>query len=130
METEGSGQESVDDVRNATEQVHAGASAVIEHLPTLAGKARYRSRQVVGRFPEAFDHLRIRAQGSVTRLQEMPDSELGLLTAVSIGLGTGLRLAGASRLATLAGLAPASILGFAIVSRPKRSRLAQHRARP
>jgi hypothetical protein len=48
----------------------------------------------------------------------------------SIGLGAGLRLAGAPRLATLAGLAPASIFGFAIMSRPGKAHLEQSPSRP
>jgi hypothetical protein len=70
------------------------------------------------------------AENTVTRLQKMPDSALRLLAAASIGLGAGLRLAGAPRLATLAGFAPASILGFAIVSRPSRTHPAPDPARP
>jgi hypothetical protein len=60
----------------------------------------------------------------------MSDSRLGLLAAASIGLGTGLRLAGAPRLAALAGFAPASILGFAIASRPSPPRPASNATRP
>jgi hypothetical protein len=66
----------------------------------------------------------------VTRLQTMSNSRLGLLAAASIGFGAGLRLAGAPRLATLAGFAPASILGFAIASRPNPTRAALRPARP
>jgi hypothetical protein len=60
----------------------------------------------------------------------MPDSALRLLAAASIGLGAGLRLAGAPRLVTLAGFAPASIFGFAIMSRPRRIHLALHPTQP
>jgi hypothetical protein len=55
----------------------------------------------------------------VTSLQKIPDSELGLLAAASVGLGAGLGIAGAPRLASFAGFACASVLGFAMVSRPE-----------
>ena len=48
----------------------------------------------------------------------------------SFEAGAGLRLAGAPRLGTLADFAPASTLGFAIVSRPRRSHQALHPAQP
>ena len=55
----------------------------------------------------------------MTNLQTVPDSGLRLLAAVSVGFGAGLRLAGKTRLAALAGFAPASLFGFAIFSRPR-----------
>jgi hypothetical protein len=70
------------------------------------------------------------AQSALARLQTISDARLGLLAAVSIGFSAGLRLAGAPRLAALAGLAPASIVGFAIVSRPSRTRPAPNRTQP
>ena len=84
---------------------------------------------VADQLPTAFDRVRSGAGSTVTRLQTMPDSGLRLLAAASIGLGAGLRLAGAPRLAILAGFASASVLGFAIVSRPNRVHLT-HAARP
>jgi len=60
----------------------------------------------------------------------MSDSRLRLLAAASVGFGAGLRLAGASRLATLAGFVPASVLGFAIVSRPDRPVVVPRPTRP
>lgn len=130
METQDSEQEWTEGVRSAIEQARTEVSKAVGHVPGIAGQARYRAEQVAGRLPDAFGRVRTRAESTVTRLQTMPDSELGLLAAVSIGLGAGLRLAGASRLATLAGLAPASILGFAIVSRPSRAHLAPLPVRP
>ena len=129
-ETQDSGQELAEGLSGATTQARAQVSEAIGHVPEIAGRARYRAEQVAERLPEALERSRTRAQSTVTRLQTMSDSELGLLAALSIGFGAGLRLAGAPRLATLAGLAPASILGYAIVSRPRRSPLAPHRARP
>ncbi|MGD0861131.1 MAG: hypothetical protein ABSA21_00025 [Candidatus Limnocylindrales bacterium] len=127
METQNSGQQSVEGVRSLIEQARAEVSEAVGHVPEIAGEARRRAGQIVERLPGAYGRARSGAQSTVTRLQKVPDSGLRLLAAASIGLGAGLRLAGAPRLATLAGFAPASILGFAIVSRPH---VAPHRARP
>ena len=101
----------------------------IGQVPAIADDVRHRAEQVADQLPTAFDRVRSGAGSTVTRLQTMPDSGLRLLAAASIGLGAGLRLAGAPRLAILAGFASASVLGFAIVSRPNRVHLT-HAARP
>jgi hypothetical protein len=92
--------------------------------------ARRRAGQVAERVPGALGQVEFGVRSAVTRLQTMPDSGLRLLAVASIGLGAGLRLAGAPRLATLAGLAPASIFGFAIMSRPGKAHLEQSPSRP
>jgi hypothetical protein len=97
---------------------------------TMTDRFRLGAGQVVGHIPETARMAESGARSGVTRLQTMPDSRLGLLAAASIGFGAGLRLAGAPRLATLAGLAPASILGFAIASRPNCPRLTASLGRP
>ena len=89
-----------------------------------------RARQAADRLPAAFDLAQSGVATSVTRLQTLPDSALRMLAATSLGLGAGLRLAGAPRLVTLASLAPASLLGFAIVSRPRRTHQSPLPARP
>jgi hypothetical protein len=130
LETQDEGQESAGGVRAAIGQARTEVSAAMGHVPELAGKARDRAGQVAERLPGAVGRVQSGAENTVTRLQKMPDSALRLLAAASIGLGAGLRLAGAPRLATLAGFAPASILGFAIVSRPSRTHPAPDLARP
>jgi hypothetical protein len=129
METQGD-QESFERVRSGIDQARTEVSEAVGHVPELAGQARHRAEQMADQLPGAFDSVRSGAESTVTRLQTMPDSALRLLAAVSLGLGAGLRLAGAPRLVTLAGFAPASILGFAIMSRPRRAPLAPHQARP
>jgi hypothetical protein len=57
------------------------------------------------------------AAESVRMLQELADPRLELLAAFSLGVGTGLWLAGAPRLVTLAALSPALLVGVAIASR-------------
>jgi len=110
------------DTRKKIAQARTSASEAMGHLPGFAGKTRDGAEQVAELLPGAFAQMSEGAQGAVTRLQKVPDSGLRLLAAASIGLGTGLRLAGAPRLVTLAGFAPAPILGFAILSRPHPAR--------
>ncbi len=58
------------------------------------------------------------AQGTTSALQGLPDSTLRWLAAGSMGLGAGLYLSGAPRVATAAGVVPALIFGAAMVLRP------------
>jgi hypothetical protein len=117
-------------VRAAIEHARVGVSDAVGHVPEIAAKARDRAEQFGDQLPAAFDEVKMRAQITVTRLQTMPDSRLRLLAAASLGLGAGLGLAGASRLATLIGLVPASILGYAIVSRPGGIKIELNPTRP
>lgn len=116
METQYNGSESTEDPRGQVRE--------------FADDARRRAGQVAERVPGALGQVEFGVRSAVTRLQTMPDSGLRLLAVASIGLGAGLRLAGAPRLATLAGLAPASIFGFAIMSRPGKAHLEQSPSRP
>ena len=61
------------------------------------------------------------ANGATSMLRTLPDSTLRWLAASSVGLGAGLYLAGAPRLAIAAGVAPALFMGAAIVGRPIKS---------
>lgn len=123
------GQEPVGPVRRTIGRARSGVSDIAGRMPEIAEKARHRAGQVAERLPGTVGRAQSGTEKTVTRLQTMSDSRLGLLAAASIGFGAGLRLAGAPRLATLAGFAPASIVGFAIVSRPSRGRLARNSAR-
>lgn len=105
-------------VRGKLARARTSAAEAFGRLPALAGKTRDGAEQIAEQLPQAYAHAKAGAQGAVTKLQTVPDSGLRLMAAGSIGLGTGLRLAGAPRLVTLAGLAPASVFGFAILSRP------------
>lgn len=80
------------------------------------------------RLPDAIDVALDGAQQTTSSLQTMEDPTLRVLAAVSIGFAAGLYLAGAPRLVTLAAIAPAVIVGSAIVSRPGRIRLARERS--
>ena len=120
--------ESVEAVRGAIRQARTGVSDAVGHVPEVAASARHRAGQIAERLPGAVGRVGSSARSGVTGLQKMSDSRLRLMAAASIGFGAGLRLAGAPRLATVAGLVPASIFGFAIVSRPNRARPAPHQA--
>jgi len=112
-------QKLVETGRGAVERARTEASDALGHVSEIAGEARHRAGQVADKLPEAFDEVRTGAQNGVTRLQAVPDSGLRLMAAASLGITAGLMLAGKRRLAALAGLAPASIFGFAILSRPQ-----------
>jgi hypothetical protein len=73
---------------------------------------------LITRAPATMHATRVRAHDATTALQTLPDSTLLWLATTSVGLGAGLHLAGAPRLVTAAGLAPAALMGAAIVLRP------------
>ena len=83
--------------------------------------ARPRAGALTGRAPLVLHAARVGARGTTAALQTLPDPTLRWLAATSVGLGAGLHLAGAPRLVTAAGLAPAAFLGAAIVLRPPTS---------
>jgi len=115
METQENGPESFEAHELRSIRQRTDVSKAIGHVPEIAGGARNRAGQVAERAPGGVRPRAISGRGStMTRLQTMPDSALRLLAAASLGLGAGLRLAGAPRLVTLAGFAAASVLGFAI----------------
>jgi hypothetical protein len=130
VETQDGERESFEGARAAIDQARTEVSKAIGHVPEIADEARLRAGQVADRLPGAFDRAQSGAGRTITRLQTMPDSALRVLAAASIGLGAGLRLAGAPRLLTLASLAPASVFGFAIMSRPHRVHLASQPTQP
>ena len=110
--------DSLDGAREAIGNARGTGSSVVGRIRHLAGSAGRNGAHVADRLPHTWGSFRLGAESTVTSLQKVPDSELGLLAAVSVGLGAGLGIAGAPRLASFAGFACASILGFAMVSRP------------
>ena len=130
MESQNEDQGWTEGARSAIEQARTGVSEAIGHVPEIAGQARGRAEQVADGLPGALGRARTGASNGVTRLQTMSDSKLRLLAAASVGFGAGLRLAGASRIATLAGFVPASVFGFAILSRPDRPVVIPRPTRP
>jgi hypothetical protein len=116
--------------RSAVARVRATAAAAIGHVPGAVNNARHRVGGVADRLPGTLGHVRAGAQSTVTNLQTVPDSGLRLMAAGAVGLGAGLRLAGKTRLAALAGFVPASVFGFAIMSRPRPARSEPKPVRP
>ena len=80
--------------------------------------ARTRGADIMARMPGTLRATRTGARRTTSALQRLPDSTLGWLTAVSVGLAAGLKLAGAPRLVAAAGAAPAVLMGAAIALRP------------
>jgi hypothetical protein len=68
--------------------------------------------------PGMLHATRVRANATTSALQILPDSTLRGLAATSAGLGAGFYLAGVPRLVTAAAMAPAMVIGAAILLRP------------
>jgi hypothetical protein len=121
MRFRGKQRESLEGARSTISEVRAQGSSAIGHLPKMAGQLRRGAGQLAKSLPGTVGDFQSSAGTTVTSLQKMPDSELGMLAAASIGLGAGLGAAGAPRLLALAGFAGGTILGFAMLSRPSHS---------
>ena len=80
--------------------------------------ARTGATMLVKRVPGTVHATRAGAHGTTSALQTLPDSTLRWLAASSVGLGAGFYLARAPRLVIAAGVAPALIMGAAVVLRP------------
>ena len=113
------------EVRQASS--HA-SRAVIDTAAEIANKAQDGAAAALATARVTADEVGTRLPGiasagvegaaeSVRMLQELADPRLELLAAFSLGVGTGLWLAGAPRLVTLAALSPALLVGVAIASR-------------
>jgi hypothetical protein len=90
----------------------------VGHVSGAIKVARTRATQVIDRMPGTIDATRARAQETTNALQTLPDPTLRWLAASSVGLGAGFYLAGAPRVVIAVGVAPALIMGAAIVLRP------------
>jgi hypothetical protein len=73
---------------------------------------------IVGRAPAPIRPPASGVGGATNPLQALPDSTLRWLAASSVGLGAGFFLAGAPRLVVAAGVAPALVMGAAMIARP------------
>ena len=88
-----------------------------------SGAVRFTARsaaRIVRRIPGTVHATRAGATGTTSALQTLPDSTLRALAATSVGVGTGFYLVRAPRLVIAAGVAPAVLMGAAIVLRPTR----------
>ena len=84
---------------------------------SMAGQVREAVGDAAARVPDAADRARASVEDTTTRLQTLPDDTLRLLAAASVGLAAGLFIAGAPRIATVAALLPAALVGGAIATR-------------
>lgn len=96
-----------------------------EHPTRLAGRVsgviravRSSATTLMDRLPATVKATRARAHSTATALQSLPNSTLRGLAATSLGLGAGFYIAGAPRVVTAAGVAPALVMGAAMVLRP------------
>ncbi len=88
--------------------------------------ARRSAATFIEQAPGALRATRAGAQGVTSALQRLPDSTLRWIGATSVGLGAGLRLAGAPRLVSAAGAAPALVVGAVIALRPTEPAVPAH----
>lgn len=95
-----------------------GATRVIGRVPEAIRATRHGARNLLRRVPATIDATQAGARATTSALQQLPDSTLQSLAASSAGLGAGLYLAGRRRLAVVAGVIPALIVGVAIAVRP------------
>jgi len=112
------GDEIANETRSKVGQIRDAVEGAVDHVPDLMESTRTGVERVAGRLPDVAERARLGAGAATSRLQTLTDPTLRLLAAASIGLATGLRLAGAPRLATFVAIAPALFAGGAIATRP------------
>lgn len=113
----GTGDEIADETRSRAGQIRGALEGAVDHVPEVVEGAWTGAERVAGRVPDVAERARLSVEQTTTRLQTLPDSTLRLLAAASLGLATGLRLAGAPRFVTLAAFAPALLAGGAMATR-------------
>jgi hypothetical protein len=111
------GDEITEETRSTAGQVRVAVEDAVDHVPEVLESARARVERVAERLPDAAERARLGVEETTTTLQTLPDQTLRLLVAASIGLASGLYLAGAPRLVTLVAIAPALLAGGAIATR-------------
>jgi acyl-CoA reductase-like NAD-dependent aldehyde dehydrogenase len=93
-------------------------ASAVRRVSGLVGIARTSATMLVARLPGTMRATRVGAHSTTSALQTLPDPTLRWLAASSAGLSAGFYLAGAPRLVVAAGVAPALVMGAAIVLRP------------
>jgi hypothetical protein len=99
---------------------HSGRKRLgfVQRAPGAIDLALSTTRTLVSHLPATMRATRVRANATTSALQILPDSTLQGLAASSVGFGAGFYLAGVPRLVTVAAVAPAMIIGAAIILRP------------
>jgi len=93
-------------------------TSAVRRVSGLVGIARASAAMLIARAPGTMRATRVGAHSTTSALQSLPDPTLRWLAASSAGLSAGFYLAGAPRLFVAAGVAPALLMGAAIVLRP------------
>lgn len=112
------------------EDLQARVEGALRRLSDAVDSARTGAAKLIERVPATIDATRAGASRTTSALQTLPDPTLRSLVATSVGLGAGFYLAGAPRLAVVAGVAPALLAGAAIVLRPIEASLAPESGAP
>ncbi len=127
------GDEIVDEARSRVGRIRVTVEDAVEdavdHVPAVLESARSGAERLAERLPGAAARARLGVEETTITLQALPDPTLRLLAAASLGLATGLYLAGAPRLLIVAAGAPALFAGGAMATRPG-STLGGVRGRP
>jgi hypothetical protein len=103
---------------SAEDGVGRPARSVRAMARTGASAVRHGMTGLAARLPATLRVTRAGASRTVGALQTLPDATLRSLAATSVALGAGLSLTRAGRLATVAGMVPAVVMGTAILVRP------------
>ncbi len=111
------GESIADETRSRAGQIRVAVEDAVDHVPEVLESAQARAERVAERLPDAAERARLGVEETTTTLQTLSDQTLRLLVAASIGLASGLYLAGAPRLVTLAAIAPAILAGGAMATR-------------
>ncbi len=104
--------------RSAGQALRARAAGLARGVSGAVTLSRAGAATLIAHLPGTVHATRAGAHGTTSALQSLPDTTLRSLAATSVGLGAGFYLAGAPRLAVAAGVAPAIVMGAAIVLRP------------
>lgn len=96
-------------------------AGVVRPVSRAVEIARTSAAMLVERAPGTVRATRAGAHRTTRALWSLPDETLRRLAIGSVGLGAGLYLAGAPRLARAAGVVPALFMGAAIALRPTRT---------
>ena len=88
------------------------------HASGAVGSIRTHGTALAAQVPGALRATRTAARRTTSALQVLPDPTLRWLIAGSAGLAAGLFAAGAPRVITTLGAAPAVVMGAAIALRP------------
>jgi hypothetical protein len=116
--------------RSAGQALRARAAGLARGVSGAVTLSRAGAATLIAHLPGTMHATRAGAHGTTSALQSLPDTTLRSLAATSVGLGAGFYLAGAPRLAVAAGVAPAIVMGAAIVLRPPATAVASEATMP